>query len=121
MKTLSERAAYRYFRDTKEEAASVLLVAIADQRATRGPMTTRASHQRHEKVSFELLKRYFAKLKEKPFVRLITGDDLIKKLKLTPGPSFAKILDAVEEAQAAGEVRTKTQALALAKKTAKKV
>ncbi len=121
MKTLTERAAYRYFRDTKEEAASVLLVAIADQRATRGPMTTRASHQRHEKVSFELLKRYFAKLKEKPFVRLITGDDLIKKLKLTPGPSFAKILDAVEEAQAAGEVRTKTQALALAKKTAKKV
>jgi poly(A) polymerase len=121
LKTLTERAIHRYFRATKEEAASVLLVAIADQRATRGPMTTAASHRRHDKVSFALLKRYFEKLKEKPFVRLISGDDLIKTLKLTPGPSFAKILYAVEEAQVEGKVKTKAQALALAKKVSKKI
>ena len=121
LKILTERAVHRYFRDTKEEAASVLLVAIADQRATRGPMTTPASHRRHDRVSLALLKRYFEKLKEKPFVRLISGDDLIKKLKLTPGPSFSKILYAVEEAQVEGKIKTKAQALAWAKKVSKKV
>ncbi len=114
-KILTKRAVHRYFRDTKSEAASVLLLSIADQRATRGPLATAASRKKHEKVSFSLLKQYFAMLKEEPFARLIGGMDLIKKLKLKPGPVFTKILDAVEEAQVEGRVKTKTQALKLAK------
>ncbi len=115
-KILSARAIHRYFRDTKEEALSVLLVSIADQRATRGPMATAESRLRHEHVSFSLIKKYFEMLKAKPFKRLINGNDLIKKLKLPPGPLFSTLLNSVEEAQAAGEVTSKTEALALAKK-----
>jgi len=118
-KILSARAIHRYFRDTKDEALSVLLVSIADQRATRGPLATAQSRLRHERVSFSLIKRYFEMQKEKPFKRLINGNDLIKKLKLTPGPLFSTLLNFVEEAQAAGEVASKTEALALAKKMIK--
>ena len=39
LKNLSRRAVYRYFRDTQNEAVSVLLLSIADQRSTRGPLT----------------------------------------------------------------------------------
>jgi putative nucleotidyltransferase with HDIG domain len=117
---LTKRAVHRYFRDTQEEAASVLLVSIADQRATRGPLTNAASRKKHEKISFSLLDQYFETLKQEPFVRLINGTDLIKKLKLKPGPIFSKILDLVEEAQVEGKVKTKLQALALARKAAKK-
>lgn len=45
----SERALFRYFRDTKEEAASIAFLSMADQRSTRGPLTTRHDEQHHEK------------------------------------------------------------------------
>jgi len=93
-KVLTRRAVYRYFRDTGAEAVSVLLLAVADQRATRGPLASVSNRRRHEKVAFDLTRRYFEKQKEEPFVRLINGDDLIKKLRLTPGPAFSRILTA---------------------------
>jgi len=119
-KVLTRRAVYRYFRDTQAEAVSVLLLAVADQRATRGPLASVSSRRRHEKVALSLTRRYFDMQKEEPFVRLINGNDLIKKLRLTPGPIFSRILSAVEEAQVEGRVKTKQQALAWAKKTALK-
>ncbi len=117
---LTRRAIHRFFRDTKEEAVSVLLVSIADQRATRGPLATPESRKRHEKVSFKLIDEYFDSLKQKPFIRLINGTDIIRKLGLKPGPVFSTILDAVEDAQVEGRVRTKPQAIALARVIAAK-
>jgi len=116
----TQRAIFRYFRDTAEEGISILLISLADQRATRGPLTDPASRKRHEKVIKDLIEYYFRKQKEKPMVRLIDGNDLIKKLKLKPAPIFSKILSRVEEAQAEGKIKTKREALELAKKIAKK-
>lgn len=115
-KVLTKRAVFRYFRDTELEAVSVLFTSIADQRATRGPLATKASRIKHEKVSFALIKRYFETLKEKPFKRLIGGRDLIKRFKLKPGPVFSVILNEVEEAQGGGKIKTKKDALSFAKK-----
>ncbi len=114
----TERAVFRYFRDTREEAAGILLLSLADQRSTRGPLTTEADQKHHEKICLGLLAKYFEKKKEKPFVRLISGKDLIKKLKLKPAPLFAKILQEVEETQVLGKITTKEEALALASKIA---
>ena len=119
-KNVSQRAKFRYFRDAKDEALSILLLSISDQRATRGPLSSLKSRLKHEKVAFDLMKEYFQKKKEKKFVRLINGDDLIKKLKLTPSPLFKKILQEVEESQAEGKVKTKGEALKLAAKVASK-
>ncbi|MFH1655985.1 MAG: HD domain-containing protein [Candidatus Omnitrophota bacterium] len=112
----TQRAIFRYFRDTAEEGISILLISLADQRATRGPLTDPESRRRHEKLIKELIDYYFKKQKEKPMVRLINGNDLIKKLKLKPSPIFSKILSKVEEAQAEGKIKTKKQALEIAKK-----
>ena len=117
--TLTPRAIHRFFRDTKDEAVSVLLISIADQRATRGPLATVESRRRHERVSFSLIGEYFRMLKEKPFVRLIDGNDLICKLKLKPGPVFSVVLNAVEDAQVEGKIKTRPQALALAAKVSR--
>ncbi len=45
---------------------------------------------------------------------LITGRDLIGALGLEGGPQIGRLLEAVREAQAAGEVGTREEALALA-------
>lgn len=114
------RAIFRFFRDAAEEGVAILLIGIADQRSTRGPLTKGADRKHHEKVVMDLIDYYFKKQQEKPFVRLINGNDLIRKLKLKPSPIFAKILREIEEAQAEGSIKTKEQALLLARKIAKK-
>ena len=114
----SERSIFRYFRDTQEEAAGILLLSLADQRATRGPLTTADDQKHHEDIVKSLIARYFDKRREKPFVRLIDGNDLIRRLHLKPSPLFAKILREVEEKQATEKIHTQEEALSLARKMA---
>jgi hypothetical protein len=47
-------------------------------------------------------------------VRLITGDDILA-LGVASGPRVGELLDQVREAQAAGEVRSREEALAFAR------
>jgi poly(A) polymerase len=113
----SEKAVFRYFRDTKAEAVSILLLCMADQRSTLGPLTTAYDLEHSEAICRPLIKKYFAKKSEKPFVRLIGGNDLIKELKLEPGPLFKKLLAKVDEAQQLGKITTKAEALAFVKRS----
>ena len=84
-------------------------------RATCGPLTSAEDQKHHAKICQEIVNRYFNKMKEKPVVALINGNDLIKKLKLTPSPLFGKILSSSLEAQSLGKIKTKEEALELAK------
>ncbi len=118
-KKLSPRMVFRFLRDTKEEAVSVLLLSLADERATRGPLTTKAMHDHHRKICWDVIHRFIDAKNQKPLVRLITGHDLIRRLKLKPSPLFAKILTSVQEAQSLGKISTKVEAMAIAKKIAK--
>lgn len=118
---VTPRAAFRYFRDTAGEGLSTLLLSIADQRATKGRLTTRESKERHERVVFGLIKEYLRKKKEKKTPRLINGDDLIKQFKLKASPLIGKVLRELEELQAIGKVKTKSQAQEAAKRLIKKI
>lgn len=118
---VTPRAAFRYFRDTAGEGVSTLLLSIADQRATKGRLTTRESKARHERVVFSLVKEYFRKKKDKKLPRLVNGDDLMKRFKLEPSPLIGKVLKEIEELQAIGEIKTKSQAQEAAKKLIKKL
>ncbi len=118
-KKAPDRMVFRFMRDAKEEAVSLLLLSLADQRATRGPLTSPQDIQHHANIVLPLIELFFAKKREKPFVRLIDGDDLIKELKLAPGPQFKVILAAVEEAQHLGKVKVRAEALAFARQEAR--
>ena len=111
----SKKAIFRYLRDTKDEAASLAILALADQAATRGPLTTDAKHKHHAKICHMLIKRYFEIKNQVPKKRLLTGNDLIKVLKLEPSALFGKILSTVEESAALGKIKTKQEALIFAK------
>jgi len=113
------RAKFRYFRDAAAEGASILLLSLADQRSTKGPLTSLQDAQQHEKVCASLIKEYFLKKNEIVVSRLVTGDDLIKEFKLTPSPLIGKILCELEELQAIGKIKTKKDALLAAKKLIK--
>lgn len=116
IKNLTQRAIYRFFRDAQGEAVSILLLSIADQRSTRGPLTRGANRKHHEDVCLGLAREFFRKAKEKKLLPLVNGYDIMRHLKLSPGPLIGKILEEIKEAQAAGELKTKPQALELARK-----
>ena len=113
------RAKFRFFRDAGREALSVLLLSLADQRATQGPLTTAEGRLRHERVVSRLIREKLEKSKKKEEPRLLNGNDLMKKFKLAPSPLIGKILAGIEELQAIGKIKTKAEAFKAAARLAK--
>ncbi len=107
----SHRAIYRYFRDTGEAGIDILFLSLADHLATRGPHLKLAQWQEHaQRVEYVLAQRF----QEESLVvppKLIDGHDLINIFGMSPGPKIGQLLEAVREAQAAGELTSRQQAL----------
>ncbi len=112
------RALFRFFRDLAEAAEGVLLLSLADHVAARGPELEMKEWQWHLGYTGYLLhERYTNQTVVRP-VRLLTGDDLMAALGIGPGPEVGRLLAALEEAQAAGEVSDRSQALAFVRRLA---
>jgi hypothetical protein len=112
---VTRRAIYRFFRATDDAGVDVVLLSLADHVATWGPNLDAARWNRRLEVAELLLSHYFEQHEvavDPP--ALISGRDLIEELGLSSGPLLGKLLAEVREAQAAGEVGTREEALALA-------
>ena len=120
MARLSSKAVYRFFRDTKDEAVSVLLLSISDQRSTRGPLTRGENRRHHEQVCLDLAKEFFRRKKEKVVPKLVDGFELMRHFKLPPGPLIGKLLEKIKEAQGIGKIDSKAGALELAESVLKR-
>jgi len=108
----SNRAIYRYFRDTGDAGIDILFLSLADHLATRGPNLILTGWQEHvDIVNYVLNQRFQEKSPVMP-PRLIDGHDLIDIFGMSPGPEVGELLEAVREAQAAGELGTREDALA---------
>jgi putative nucleotidyltransferase with HDIG domain len=112
--TVSKRAVYRFFRDTGAEGIDILFLSLADHLATRGPLLNPDHWAQHVAMTQAMLSYYLAPEPAAAPARLITGDDILA-LGVASGPRVGELLDQVREAQAAGEVRTREEALAFAR------
>jgi putative nucleotidyltransferase with HDIG domain len=113
---MSRRAAYRFFRDTGEAGVDVLLLSLADHLATYGLDLDPDRWARRLDLARAMLDEYFHRHAETISPPpLITGHDVMAVLKLKPGREVGEILETVREAQAAGEVRTREEALDMAR------
>lgn len=114
---LTRRAMYRFFRDTKDYGADILLLSMADHLATHGPDTDLLRWVERLGLIDKMLDAYFghheAIVAPPP---LVSGHDIMRELGLPPGRQIGVILEAIREAQASGEVMTKEEALALARR-----
>ncbi len=107
----SRRAIYRYFRDTAEVGIDTLFLALADHLATRGPTLDLDEWHRHAETTQYVLSKWFQEQATVVPPKFIDGHTLIDKLGLAPGPQIGELLEAVREAQAAGEISTAEEAL----------
>jgi putative nucleotidyltransferase with HDIG domain len=110
---VTRRAIYRFFRDTDGEAGvDVCLLALADHLGTAGVALDAEEWGRYVGVAATLLEAYFRKrsqVVEPP--ALLTGKDIISALGIPQGPQIGRLLEALWEAQASGEVSTRDEAL----------
>lgn len=118
---LTQRALFRFFRDIGDNTIDLILLTLSDWHSYKGLKEHKPQIlKKQEAVIKEIINRYFQE-KEKPALpKIIDGNILMKKLKLTPGPLIGKILSKIKEAQFLGKVKTTDEALALAKKLLKK-
>ncbi len=118
---VSRRAIYRFNRDTGEAGVDVCLLALADE------LSLYSSDRQAKEVEprmLDLLKvvegligNYFRRFQEsvrpKP---LLNGRDLMNVFGLREGREIGRLLRIIEEAQAIGQISSRDEALALAKK-----
>jgi hypothetical protein len=117
---VTRRAVYRYFRATGCGGVDVVLLSLADHLATHGPNLQEHRWARRLAVADTLLTHCFEHYEETVDPPpLVTGNDLMSTLDLEPGPKIGRLLETVREAQAAGEIKTREEALRLASRIAK--
>lgn len=110
---ITPRAIRRFFSATDDAGPDVLLHALADHMATRGPRLNVAAWYAQLAWTDALLEAVWGD--EVELVRpLVNGHELMAAFGLKPGPLLGRLLAAIGEAQAGGDVTSKEEALELA-------
>ncbi len=113
----SRRAIYRFFRDVGEAGVDLVLLGLADLRGTQENMLSPETWRPALEVAHLLLENYWEKPEETVAPpRLMDGRDAMAQYKLEAGPLIGRLLEAIREAQAAGEISTREEALAFGHK-----
>ena len=111
----SDRAIYKFFRDTGEAGIDTLFLSLGDHLATVGPRVSIEGFRQHVALISYILQERFGDETIVAPPKLVDGDELMAVLGLSPGPLVGRLLETVREAQAAGEVTDREGALALAR------
>ncbi|MEA3310116.1 MAG: HD domain-containing protein [Chloroflexota bacterium] len=102
----SRRAIYRFFQATGEVGVGVVLLSLADTLAVWGPALTEEHWQQLLITAQALLQGYYQHPAEVVTpAPLLTGHDLLA-MGIPAGPEMGRLLAALREAQAAGEINT---------------
>jgi len=113
--TPSRKAIYRFFRDSGAGGFDLVLLGLADLRATRAHALTIEIWSAYLEVARILLENYWERPQEviaPP--RLLDGNELMKELGLKPGPVVGQVLEFIREEQAAGSVLSREDAITCA-------
>jgi hypothetical protein len=133
---LSDKAIFRFFRDLGPHGVDLLLLCWADHasylkpaalerllpRVAREPAHEKRGTEAERKTLYHLqvVSTLLAKRFERPDVvlppKLLDGNEIMKALKIPPGPEIGRLMGLLQEAQAAGKVRAREEAVAFLKK-----
>ncbi|MCP5097097.1 MAG: HD domain-containing protein, partial [Chloroflexi bacterium] len=117
--TPSRRAIYRFFHDARSSGIDVGLLTLADYLATHNGKGIQAEWEHLLKIVDSLFMHYFNHFDETVApTPLLNGQDLMQVLQLKPGPEIGRLLRLITEAQAAGDLHTRDEALSFAHKAA---
>jgi poly(A) polymerase len=105
---LTRRALARYRRDVSPWVFESVVVSLCDRLATRGEKTSPTSIARHYRTA----RLVWTQVNKAPIPRLLSGEDVMRLLRLEPGPAVGLALEALDEEVDAGEVQSAAEARA---------
>ncbi|MBI2155614.1 MAG: HDIG domain-containing protein [Candidatus Rokubacteria bacterium] len=107
---VTRRARYRFYRDLGAQTRDLCLLALVDAAALTG--ASPVSAWRRAGLLRDLLAGWQERQAAGPAVPVLTGEDVMARFGLAPGPAVGRLLERAREAQALGLVRTREEALA---------
>jgi poly(A) polymerase len=110
-------AVFRFFRDAGPAWREVILLALADHLATRGPRLEAVEWSERVTLATFIVTEYDRQVALRKPGRLLDGNDLKATFPDMSGPTLGRILEILEEATSIGAVRTRAEALKLASET----
>ena len=111
----TRRAIYRYFKACGAAGIDVGLLSLADCLAAFGSTLPHETWARHLLVVRTLFEAWWENPEQAVSPpSLLNGYDLMRNFDLQPGPVVGQLLEAIQEAQAAGQINSREQALKLA-------
>lgn len=113
---LPRRTVYRYLRWCEPVEVEVTVLSCADRMATRGRKAEPAIAA-HLEVARELMPAALEWRTHGPPPPPVRGDELVRELGIDPGPRIGELLAELREACFAGEVRTRSEAMAYARES----
>ncbi len=117
LETPTRRALYRFKRDLGDAAIGATWLSMADFLAAKGPMLDPNEWRRRVSHCSLVMESILAEpADDRAAPQLVNGHMLMESLGVDPGPRVGRILEAVREALAAGEVSTPEQALEFARR-----
>jgi putative nucleotidyltransferase with HDIG domain len=114
---VTNRSVYRFYRDVGAAGLDVCVLALSDARGKTTPLLDEQREAEVRRAVTILLERYFDAYDRVVAPRpLVSGRTLMQELRVPPGPQVGRLLEAIRQAQAEGQIQTREQALALARK-----
>jgi tRNA nucleotidyltransferase/poly(A) polymerase len=108
----SRRAIFHFFREAGEAGVDLILLGLADLRGSRDHALGEKTWAAFVEVGRILLENYWDKPEEAVAPpRLLNGLEVMRAYGLKQGPSVGALLSAIREAQAAGRITTRQEAL----------
>ena len=108
---LTRRAVFRFFRDAGAAGVDTCILSLADHLATWGPNLIADRWSRRVATTVRLLDTFFTRHKDVVAPQpLLGGRDLQYLFGVAEGPRIGLLLEALREAQAVDEVRTRDEA-----------
>jgi tRNA nucleotidyltransferase/poly(A) polymerase len=110
------RSVYRFFRDGAPAGVELVLLGLADLKGARDHLLTEEVWGAWVSVARSLLENLWERPEEAVAPpRFVDGNDLMHELALPPGPAIGQLLEALREAQAAGDVTDRESSFAFAR------
>jgi len=116
MPNVTEKAYTKFYRKMEGLVIEVIILSMADRLSARGPAITEDIVEKNISSLNNLLNNYL-EIKEdiKPLEKLLDGNEIMEILNIKQSETLGKIIKELKEAQIAGDVSTKEEAIEFVK------